>query len=390
MRHATTESIDSRITDWGVRRFVESAPMLPRNGSGQQDETKRIDDVADDVYQQFESINRQFEVALTSQVKLLQTSRPFESVEEVARCYDSDWRALKRCRQDWIHLLKSLVRIKTDAKLFRGTGFKDAGLESAVRIWREELLDGVSWPREIRMATGIPLGELAPDDAAAALKTEIAQTIRLMATAMIHHLTTLTDRAVCGGIWWQEYNHCVFTYCTHEIESKPDYDNWRSFRVAGTVLREEIDEPNRDATRTVAGYQHTDVAGVRQRKLTIHVHEITDAIVSHPLNTLVEVPADQHAILELVPTWLDDIVRIVEGNLVGVQLWQRDLESESWIKHIANRATWVERGMFLGRRPHFDPAIVLSNQFVLSGWLISELESVGRPSTFSEFVQKWL
>ncbi len=333
-----------------------------------------------------DGVRESFKAILQSLVNIPNSEKTFSTVDEVATAYDKDWRVLRGCRKDWIQLLGSLVQIRTNSRHYSGRRFTDEGLQAAANTWREEILEGIDWPQEIQLAVGIPFADLTPIDAASELRNAILRTIDQMATSMVSHLLTLTDRSVCGAIDWLDRNRCEFSYCTHEIEAKPDLLNSHSYNEATQLLGQRMDETTGHLSRIFDGYQHTVRAGTRQRKLTIHVHEICDAIVSHPLNTNVSIPAEQQAILNLVPAWLEGLVRIVEGNLIRVLQWQKDLEIESWTTHTSNRQTWVE----VTPPPGFDPAIVLSDQFVLSGWLVSETDTENQPPKLINIIQKML
>jgi hypothetical protein len=333
-----------------------------------------------------DGVRESFKAILQSLVCLPNAEKSFSTVDEIATAYDKDWRVLRGCRKDWIQLLGSLVQIRTNSRHYSGRRFTDEGLQAAANAWREEILEGIDWPQEIRLAAGIPFADLTPIDAASELRNAILRTIEQMATSMVSHLSTLTDRSVCGAIDWLDRNRCEFSYCTHEIEARPDLLNTHSYNEVTQLLGQTMDETTGRLSRTFDGFQHTVRAGTRQRKLTIQRHEICDAIVSHPLNTNVSIPAEQQAILNLVPAWLEGLVRIVEGNLIRVSQWQKDLEIESWTTHTSNRQTWVE----VTPPPGFDPAIVLSDQFVLSGWLISETDTENQPPKLINIIQKLL
>lgn len=66
--------------------------------------------------------------------------------------------------------------------------------------------------------------------------------------------------------------------------------------------------------------------------------------------------------IESVPMFIQDDVRIVEGNLIRERCIQLDQGTAEWTE------TWtVEEDIAV--RYHFDPAIVLGGRYVLTGWV---------------------
>lgn len=327
-----------------------------------------------------ERVCRLFENIFASSLVLPRAKLDFSSLAEVANAFDSDCRRLKRMRCEWEKLLRSLVRVETSVER---TGMVDTGLEASANAWSSEIFSHLTWPEVVTSRITLNLSDTNLQQSTQNLIDRVSSTAKSISASMAEHLGILQNQAVCGGIEWTARNECQFTYCTREINSSQNSSMMNSRRVSSK--RELVLDSERNtlfkAEELITEVWMQTIPGTRRRLLTVHIHDLADAVKSHPLNVTVKIPADQQAILDSVPSWLMGQIEIVEGKLVRERQWCKEIGLENWIETRPFVSQWTEL-------IPFDPAIVLDGTFVLSGWKLEEPVSIPPANGLSTLVKR--
>lgn len=342
----------------------EAGPRIPivESTSQRMSEPHRVADPHGD------SVGRAceiFEKIFESLLILPNATDPFSSLDDLANAFDSDCRRLKRMRYEWEKLLRSLVRVETSVERRE---MIDNGLASSASAWSSEILNHLTWPKSVTAAISVDLTGLDFQQSTQILTERVTSTAKSVCTSMAKHLGILQDQAVCGTIEWTSRKECQFSYCTRAIKSSQNRSMMESSLVSSErelIFDSEGSREFPDEELVTEVWQQS-IPGTRRRLLTVHIHDLADAVKSHPLNVTVKIPADQQAILDSVPSWLMEQIEIVEGKLVRERQWCKELGLEKWIETNQVTNMWTEL-IF-----RFDPAIVLSGTFVLSGWKLDE------------------
>jgi hypothetical protein len=169
-----------------------------------------------------------------------------------------------------------------------------------------------------------------------------------MAEHMTYQLDTLVDRCVLGQIEWYGAEACQYSFVDRGLNS--------AVYGATSTGNRQIDLTN-SVVRT------TYVRNVAATKtVSVHVHDLVEAVCS-PISLAVSaIPIQARQVIDSVPKFIQDNLRIVEGNLIRERCIQQDQGTAEWTEE------WtVQEDLpvpFL-----FDPAIVLGGRYVLVGWL---------------------
>ena len=368
------ESVVDRLGGRSVSRFDRE---LPPSRTQSQDGNDSLDSFVSELRAEAESKMADKFIEIFSSMVVLPSSNAtqFKNLDSLAFAFDQDWQKLRQVRQDWEKLIASLVRVETKNTDPRRT---DTGLGDSANVWKSQILEIITWPSGLNFKGGLHLDRLSLEQAFEALVAELAVAITTMSSTMVNHLKMLQDKSVCGVIEWTGRNECRFSYCTREIESKVSYfgdaelvDEWRE-AVEGDV--DSLDSWVHEVWLETA-------VGSRNKQITIHVHDLTHAVICNPYGSSVEIPAAQKIVIDAIPTWLTRHVTIVEGKLVRERRLCRDVGQETWESTRLVSRTWLD---MVPPRPLFDPAIVLGDTFVLDGWkLLENVEPTSTPALVS-------
>lgn len=276
-------------------------------------------------------------------VSLPSQANSIEDFRNLVFAYEADWNQLSKCRSEWMKLCESIVRVNTSFDKDKAHFVSDeAKLQQ--QKWRGELFHGLAWPLSIRSALEAKLSILPISDSIQILENSINKLVSEMAAHMARQLAVFTDDMVLGTIAWYGKHACQYTFVERNVV-------FTKVARTGKLSALQPDYENGLGRQTVF------VEGTMTKAIVVHTHDLIDAIKSHPSNTKVPVPEIQQSILSAIPSWLLDDTRIAEGNLIRERVYQMDISTET-----------ISLDYDVTVPMHFDPAIVLANSFVLTGW----------------------
>ena len=124
----------------------------------------------------------------------------------------------------------------------------------------------------------------------------------------------------------------------------------------------QVDYKKREALRTV------ERKSTAEKTLMVHIHDLVDAVSSPVQLAITEIPTDARRVIDIVPEFMQEELRIIEGNLIRQRCIQQDLGVAEWTMKEDVTVPY-----------HFDPAIVLAERYVLFGWLDKPKEEGAPP-----------
>ena len=285
-------------------------------------------------YKSEKNICTTFGTILGTMIKLPETAVSKKTFRELVVAYEADWKQLAVCRNDWMKLMETVIRIDSSigANVY---GLAAAASKAYEAQWRKDVLDGLEWPLSIDSALEARLAPLPIGESSRILIENINRIATQMAIHMSKQLAILTEKMAIGCIEWFGHRR--------------------------------------------RAWQEIDVAGATSMAIVAHVHDLIEAVKSHPTNTSIEIPHEQKQILDAVPDWLSRYIEIVEGNLIRERVLTKDLGVETWVLRFDDTVPY-----------HFDPAIVLGGSFVLSGWKPQEVFQQRPGTSIAAFIVRLL
>ncbi len=315
-------------------------------------------------YKSEKNISATFGNILGTMIKLPETAVTKKTFRELVVAYEADWKQLTACRNDWMKLMETVIRIDSSIGA-NAYGLATAASNAYEAQWRKDVLDGLEWPRSIDSALEARLAPLPIGESSRILVENINRISTQMAIHMAKQLAILTERMAIGCIEWFGHNSCQYTFFHRKLSSNEEGEiGWSPIKVSYHRRR---------------AWQEIDVAGATSMAIVAHVHDLIEAVKSHPMNTSIEIPHEQKQILDAVPDWLSRYIEIVEGNLIRERVLTKDLGVETWVLRFDDTVPY-----------HFDPAIVLGGSFVLSGWKPQEVFQQRPGTSIAAFIKRLL
>jgi hypothetical protein len=280
-------------------------------------------------------------------VSLPKTPTIYTSFRELALAFEADWSLLEQSRRDWMQLLQTVVQIGSDAvqRLNDKAAINAKWIE---KEWRSELLSGLDWPLSISSVLDARLSPLPLCESQRLLAENISDVVKTMAEHMTVQLDTLVDRCVLGQIEWHGEQACQYSFVDRGLNSP----------VYGATSTESFEL---DPTTNVARSTYVQNVAVT-KTVSVHVHDLVEAVCSPVSLAVSTIPMQARQVIDSVPKFIQEDLRIVEGNLIRERCIQQDQGTAEWTE------TWTVLED-LTVPLHFDPAIVLCGRYVLIGWL---------------------
>ena len=304
-----------------------------------------------------------FRSRIDALVSLPKTPTIYLSFRELVFAFEADWKLLEECRRDWMQLLQSVVLIGSDYDLGLNNG-ADHSVKQAKNEWRSELLSGLDWPLSIRSHLESRLSTLPLSESQRILSDNIRDVVKAMADHMSYQLDTLVDRCVLGQIAWHGDCACQYSFVDRGLNT-PVYGST-------SIGNRQIDLSNNV-------FRSTAVRKVASTKtVSVHVHDLVDTVCSPISLALSAIPAQARQVIDSVPKFMQEDLRIVEGNLIRERCIQQDQGTVEWTEE------WtVEEDLPVSYL--FDPAIVLASRYVLIGWVDRPADDAATPARSASF-----
>lgn len=277
----------------------------------------------------------------------------YSSFRELVFAFEADWKLLEERRREWMQLLQTVVRIVSDADQEQN-GPAANGARQIENDWRSELLAGLAWPITMRSQLEARLSPLPLPESQRILSENIREVVKAMAEHMAFQLDTLVERCVLGEIEWHGDSACQYSFVDRGLHSYK-----HRFEYLGDI---RVDHEQRVARRTVLNTISAN------KTLTVHVHDLVDAVRSPVSLAMTAIPKQASQVIDDVPEFLHQDLRVVEGNLIRQRCIQQDQGVDEWTV-----------GEDVTVPYHFDPAIVLGGRYVLIGWLNDPNERTAPP-----------
>lgn len=306
-----------------------------------------------EVYTSPDAVKQRIHKRLDSLVSLPKSQTEYPNFRELVFAFEADWKLLEGYRQEWMQLLQAVIRFTPDGSRRYGKSM-NRDEKRIADDWRFELLSGLAWPLSIQSQLEARLAPLPLCESQRTLSNNVTQTVKAMAEHMTYQLNTLVDRCVLGQIAWYGEDACQYSFVDRDLHSLEYQTGYR-----GEI---KLDYGKQIASRT----EYTTASASKQ--VSVHRHDLVDAVYSPISLAMAAIPEPVRQVIDKVPSFMQDELKMVEGNLIRGRCIRQDQGVGEWT---------VLQDITVPY--HFDPAIVLVDRYVLIGWLENPSEVDSAP-----------
>lgn len=354
----TTKKVSDR-TSLDVALHGRIYPDRPRRSDGQGDKPQQL--VGD---------NNQPTLA-TRLAERLWTRMPLARFDEspavetgqLVKGYVESLSGIQRLREDVVRLIGALCETNIEFRQATGTTNQPAR-GHALRAKVDEMVARVGVPFDP------PANALNATIAAQPLQ-ELHQSLR---TALRNDLTKFAERfegtlqhlvaqRLMGLVEWVGRNTCRYHFFTEVVLQENDGFNCAVTTTA--VANSPFQQASDGSTRYLISVQHVreGVSGRHVYRWARHEHHVMNAFQAAIRNSSVRIPSAVARLVECIPEWLYDSLKIIEGDIIRERVIERDYTVKNW-SDVRTRDI-----------PIFakDPALAI-DEYVLTGWTPNEVD----------------
>lgn len=286
----------------------------------------------------------------------------FRDMEPLVDAYSQSWARLDAAWDEVQHLAEVVCRINIEVQAEQDVN--EPARDKAVARTFMKSIEGIpgSWVPPWSPLTA-DLVERPLDEAQAVLRDSLWQATHQLASQILDVLNLMVGAERLGVIRWSGPTSCEIHFFREIVIQR----HKRTEEILGTRHTEIIhDAPLRRIQRTrqevttVTSGDHEH----RHARYGLHLMHASSSLLEY---TPTMIPARFQPVAQAVPDWLRPLVEVVDGKRFRQQIVSTPVSTEGY----AESQTRVDSEEVV-LRP--DPAILLGNRYVLTGWGPEEME----------------
>ncbi len=281
--------------------------------------------------------------------------------QELVQTYIASLTQLDRFRQD----VDNLLRLACRANLEFRQGLGETHVQSRDEAMGKKLDEMFShaeyaWS-PLRNVLNAKLVSLPGSALRETLNEALSEAVRDFSKQFIELLAKLVDAEMFGLVEWLPNQCCSY----HFFKQVVIQDNeGASTRVENSYFSGAYRHRSRNERVGTRRKEVVKGKGQHHYRLARHQHEVMNAVRTSIANSRVVMPPPVKLLVENVPDWLDEHVKVIDGDLFRERIVERDAGCENWAD------IQVQDEPIYGTEPG-----VIIGPFVLTGWGPREVEA---------------